>query len=559
MWLILEIVAVAVVLIVAFAFPRLGSRWFRFAGRPLARLAERRKLSIALVGLVALINCASSLLMRPAVAQVHDEFSFLLAADTFAHGRLTNPMPEEWQHFDSFHVILQPTYQSKYPPGQGLALAAGSILSGHAIVGVWLSTVLACGAVCWMLQAWLPPRWALLGGLLTAFHTNILLHWGWTYWGGSVAMLGGALLFGGMRRVMNRPNWLDAVWLALGLGLLANSRPYEGLVAAIPAMVVLFASLVANRERRSWRSFALVMMPLTIVLTLTGAAMGYYNYCVTGDPLLWPYIVYRKSHLGDSAFLWDPQAPFATNRFAPMRSSDPEGVSRITAAERPFLDVLGWLPEKLVRQSWFYFQALLICPVVTLPWLLGDRWTRFALLTCGLVFLSILPTYLAAPHYAAPVTCLTIVLLLCSLRHLRLFVYRGKPVGVFLVRAIPLVWIGVWLCVSHDAKAVHPIPSWALHRERIRHDMEARGGKHMVIVHYGPNHNLAQEWIYNEADLVNAQVIWARELGPAKDQQLIDAYKDREVWFLDADADPPCPRLVDRNRTGQELTDRRDP
>src|SRR5262249_48771117 len=125
----------------------------------------------------------------------HDEFSFLLLADTIAHGRLANPTPPLYQSFETFHENMYPAYCSKYSPAQGFFRASGQLL-GNPWIGVLLSASLMVAIFFWALRVWIPSRWALLAAVLAALKLCIASYWINSYWGGAVAASAGALALG---------------------------------------------------------------------------------------------------------------------------------------------------------------------------------------------------------------------------------------------------------------------------------------------------------------------------------------------------------------------------
>ena len=70
-------------------------------------------------------------------------------------------------------------------------------------------------------------------------------------------------------------------------------------------------------------------------------------------------------------------------------------------------------------------------------------------------------------------------------------------------------------------------------RAQVLKTLEDSPGRHLVIVRYGVPHNVHREWVFNEADLDTAKVVWARDMGEQSNQELIQYFRDRHIWLVE--------------------------
>jgi hypothetical protein len=360
-------------------------------------------------------------------------------------------------------------------------------------------------------------------------------------------------VLGALPRLMKTSSMCNGLLMAAGISILLLTRPYEGLLLCLPVAAVICRWIIVGKSRPPMQVLMRrAVLPLAMIVA-AGSFLAYYDYRAFGSPKVLPYTIDRATYAIAPYYVWQSPRPEPAYRHDAMRAF-------YTGSEfdayRKIHSKFGFLPETLTK-AWsglkFFAGSALFIPLILAHRVFRDRRMRFFLICVIVMAAGMAVEIYLLPHYLSPFTALFYVIGLQCMRHLRVWQFEGKPVGLMLVRlTIVLCIVTAGLRVSgeslHLKFAKWPPPRWnfvwygpghfGTERAELQSRLQRLPGKQLVIVRYSPTHNSLDEWVYNGADIDGSKVVWAREMKPSENLELFHYYNDRQIWLVEPDTAP---------------------
>jgi hypothetical protein len=237
------------------------------------------------------------------IATVHDEWSYLFGAETFARGRLSNDTPPCPEFFDAFHILTTPAWVTRYPPGHPAALAIGVLLG-------WPPAIVIIEMAGTVVFTYMLARELSGEGVARLAGSLALLAPGFDFLAGSYlsqssflcAMTGcyTAAVYG-----VRRQSWalVTLAGLAGGWGIL--TRPYSAVALGLPLAVwFIVASMNARPLTR-----ATLLVAAGVPVAAAVCLFGLYNGAVTGSPWKTPWGEYNRQFEPDNTLGFSAGSP----------------------------------------------------------------------------------------------------------------------------------------------------------------------------------------------------------------------------------------------------------
>jgi len=244
----------------------------------------------------------------------HDEYSYLVQAETFLAGRVAWPaMTTGGDVFHQIHVLNRPVTASRYFPWTGLWMLA-FVQAGVPIFGHWLAGAMACGFFHRSLRRLYPPAIAAIGGLLIAVSpglavfSNLLLAHHPTLLALSVFLLS-------FLKFMDERRRSQALIAGIALTLAMLGRPMTAAGFGLPFGLWFFTTIVRSLQRKPWLQSLVPVLAIGTPLLIGFGASGWMNQRITGQWNLSAYQFYTNT--------WTPRHRFgfANGTAGPPQSS----------------------------------------------------------------------------------------------------------------------------------------------------------------------------------------------------------------------------------------------
>lgn len=296
-------------------------------------------------------------------------------------------------------------------------------------------------------------------------------------------------------------------------------------------------ALLVWRKRRSYTLTQFIKPRFAVPLLLisgTGALFdAYYNYRVTGHPLLMPWVAYYKQyHQNTPPLLFLHAGKPPVYRHVDIQNTWEEQNDEFKERKSHPVSNL----RNVYRVFVFFCSPLWLFPMALAGLLTSSPRLRAGLIICFFVWFGLWIESFKTPHYIAGSVGLLPLVAIYGLRWLRVL---GGTYGPILVLTLVVL-------ICAQGRAPDQEESWSTRRRapapRTLAATEAlkQAGRHLILVRYSPDHvDKSSDCVYNSANIDASTIVWVRDMGESKNRELLNYYTGaRKTWLYEPDADP---------------------
>jgi hypothetical protein len=317
------------------------------------------------------------------------------------------------------------------------------------------------------------------------------------------------------------------------------------IASLIPSVVRSFHHV----SRAPWNLFRLLVPSVFPAFGVLLVAMGLQlaaNKLVTGQWHQLPYQLHEQQYGVAPLFIWGtPNEPTIGHRFEELSIYHQQYSLQSWSDSRSIAGYLAQLGNRSFHILMHWGVGFAILPMAILTWRTGRRQSGWLLAVALVAILAINCVPWVMPAYVASLIPIAILLYALVLKRLSTWIATrfqfqstmscSRRRAEFLILGFLFCCQSVAISYTCYARATNQ-PGWQLdwadERQRLVNRLRESDESHLILVDYQSGHNLNEEWVYNEADIPNAKIIWGRFASTELNQRFLGSYPNRKVWRL---------------------------